>query len=218
MTPRILLVEDHPLVRDGLRMLLEQAGMEICGEAENRAEALATLAATGPDLLMVDLSLGGESGLDLIRQLPDGAAPVLVYSMHEDWLHVRLAFQAGARGYVTKREIADILMEAIQTVLDGQIYTSPRAARAISETAPIVRLEGLEEFSGQEKEIMYLLGQGLGVGEVAQAMEISRKTAESYCGRMQVKLNLQGMKELRHLALNTVRTGHGTPEKPQKNK
>lgn len=214
MSPRILLVEDHPLVRDGLRMLLEQAGMEICGQAETPAEARAALALERPDLLMVDLSLGGESGLDLIRQLPDGGAPALVYSMHEDWLHVRLAFQAGAKGYVTKREVGDVLMEALRILLAGGVYASPRAARAICETTPGLRLEGMEEFSGQENEILNLLGRGLGVGEVAQFMEISRKTVESYCARMQVKLNLQGMKELRLLALNAFGTEKGSKLRP----
>jgi DNA-binding NarL/FixJ family response regulator len=199
--PRILVVEDHPLVREGLRMLLTQTGMEVCGEAESRAEALMVLAATRPDLLMVDLTLWEESGLDLIRALPEGEgeAPVLVYSMHEDWLHVRQAFQAGADGYVTKRELPEVLIEAIWTLLSGGVYTSPRALRAIAETE--MRLEGIEQFSGQEMEIFQRLGMGLGVGGVADAMDLSRKTVESYCERMIVKVGLRGMRELRLLAV-----------------
>ncbi len=210
--PRILVVEDHPLVRDGLRLLLDQAGMEVCGEAESRAEALALLAATSPDLLMVDLTLWGESGLDLIRSLPEGSSrvPVLVYSMHESGLHVRLALQAGAEGYVTKRELSEVLLEALQRLLAGEAYLSPRARRAVAEHNGGLRLEGMEECSPQEMEILRLLGQGLGVGEVAEAMSLSRKTVESYCGRMQVKLNLKGMKELRSLALSAL--GVATPE------
>lgn len=204
-TPGILIVEDHPLVRDGLGLLLKQEGMNVCAMAENPAGALDALARVRPDLIMVDLSLRGESGLDLIRALPKGAfpPPVLVFSMHEDWLHVKLSLQAGAAGYVTKRELADVLLEAIQVLLRGGTYVSPRAARALAEADPDLRLRGMEEFSSQESEILRHLGKGLGVGDVADAMELSRKTVESYCGRMLVKVNLKGMKELRLLALAT---------------
>lgn len=204
---RILLVEDHPLVRHGLRQLLDQAGMEVCGEAESRAEAMQALRKTQPDLLLVDLTLWEESGLDLIRDLhrdlsQHGAAPkVLVYSMHEDWLHVCQAFQAGAEGYVTKRELSETLLEAIHIVLAGGLYTSPRAIRTTSEANLSVNLGGLELFSAQEGELFRLLGTGMGVGEAAGRMELSRKTVESYCGRMIAKLNAKGMKELRLVAL-----------------
>ncbi len=199
---RILLVEDHPMVRQGLRLMLGQAGMEICGEAESRAEALNALN-TNPDLLLVDLTLWEESGLDLIRELQRMGAPqkVLVYSMHEDWLHVRQAFQAGAEGYVTKRELSEVLLDAIRTVMEGGIYTSPRARRAVSAAKFEATLEGLALFSAQEGELFHHLGGGLGVGETAEKMGLSRKTVESYCGRMIVKLNVKGMKELRLVAL-----------------
>jgi len=204
MSLRILMVEDHPLVRDGLRVLLAQSGIEVCGEAESRAEALAVLQSTAPDLVMVDLTLWGESGLDLIRDLPKGGTPppVLVYSMHEDWLHVSLALQAGAQGYVTKRELSEVLLEAIRTLSEGGLYISPRARRAIGEGDHEVCLQGLEDCSHQEMAILRLLGQGMGVGEAAATLEVSRKTVESYCSRLQVKLNLKGMKELRLLALS----------------
>ncbi len=203
MSARVLLVEDHPLVRHGVRMLLEQAGMTVCGEAESQAEALQALAATHPHLLLVDLTLWEESGLDLIRALPhDASAPkVLVYSMHEDWLHVRQAFQAGAQGYVTKRELSEVVLEAIQTVLSGGVYTSPRAARAIAEAGLETHLENLHEFSDREWEIFRLLGRGLGVADLAEALAISGRTVETHCSRMLVKLGLKGMKELRLLAV-----------------
>jgi len=190
------------MVRQGVRLLLEQAGLELCGEAETRAGALELLASVHPDLLLVDLSLGEESGLQLIRALPQGGAPpVLVYSMHEDWLHVHQALQAGARGYVTKRELGDVLLEAIQALLAGGAFTSPRAARAVTEGPMSVNLEGILQLSAQEMEIFSLLGTGQGVGDIADAKGVSRKTVESYCGRMQVKLGLKGMKELRQLSM-----------------
>ncbi|MBP1627474.1 MAG: NarL family two-component response regulator [Holophagaceae bacterium] len=203
MSLRLMIVEDHPLVREGLKVLLSQADIEISGEAESCAEAMAVMRSTRPDLVMVDLSLCGESGLDLLRRLPkEGVPPMLVYSMHEDWLHVRLALQAGAQGYVTKRELSDLLLEAIHAVSLGGQYISPRARRAMGESMTGIRLQGFEECSSQETAILNLLGQGMGVGEVAGSLDLSRKTVESYCGRLQVKLNLNGMKELRLLALS----------------
>ena len=200
---RILLVEDHPMVRDGLRMLLGLAGYQVCGEAESRAEAAEAVRRTRPDLLLLDLTLWGESGLDLLRDLNRAgeAAPALVYSMHEDWLHVRQAFQAGAAGYVTKREISEVLLEAIGTVLAGGLYTSPRAARSLAAPEAQVRLEGLASFSPQEAELFRKLGEGLGVGGLAEAMGISRRTVETYYARMLVKLELKGIKELRIVAI-----------------
>lgn len=210
--PRVLVVEDHPSMREGVRLLLGQAGLHVCAETDCRAQAMEALRTTQPDVLLVDLTLGDENGLDLIRALPTAEPhiPTLVYSMHEDWLHVRQAFQAGAAGYVTKRELPDVLIEAIRTVLSGLIYTSPRALRALAETE--VCLEGISQFSSQEIEIFRKLGLPLGVGDIAASMELSRKTVESYCERMLMKVGLKGMKELRLLAVKFSESNPvGTP-------
>ena len=197
---RILVVEDHPLVRQGIRALLELEGLTVCGEADDCAGASILLARTRPDLLLLDLSLGEGSALDLVRQL-DGSLPVLIYSMHEDWLHVRQALLAGADAYVTKRESSGILLAAVRTLLAGGLYTSPRASRAMDDLDPDMDLAALERFSPQELTIFRLLGSGLGASTVAERLELSRKTVETYCGRMQIKMNLPGMRELRILAL-----------------
>lgn len=201
---RILVVEDHPLVRQGIRALLELEGLTVCGEADDCAGAATLLARTRPDLLLLDLSLGEGSALDLVRQL-DGSLPVLIYSMHEDWLHVRQALLAGADAYVTKRESSGILLAAVRTLLAGGLYTSPRASRAMDDLDPDMDLEALERFSPQELTIFRLLGSGLGASTVAERLELSRKTVETYCGRMQIKMNLPGMRELRILALAFIR-------------
>jgi DNA-binding NarL/FixJ family response regulator len=210
VSTRVLLVEDHPLVRQGVRLLLEQVGLEVCGEAETRTQALKMAAATHPDLLLVDLTLTGkDSGLDLIRTLPrgGGAPPVLVYSMHDDWLHVHLAFRAGAKGYVTKRELGDVLLEAVTALTAGGTFTSPRADRALAERPGTLDLDGLRHLSSQEMQIFQLMGQGQGIGDIADAMEVGRKTVEGYCARMLVKIGLKGMKDLRLLALAQVKLG-----------
>ena len=201
---RILVVEDHPLVRQGIRALLELEGLTVCGEAEDCAGASTLLARTRPDLLLLDLSLGEESGLDLVRQM-DGSLPVLIYSMHEDWLHVRQALRAGADGYVTKREPSEILLAAVHTLLAGGLITSPRASRAMDDQDSAMDLAALERFSPQELTIFRLLGSGLGASTVAERLDLSRKTVETYCGRMQIKLNVPGMRALRILALAFIR-------------
>jgi DNA-binding NarL/FixJ family response regulator len=201
---RILVVEDHPLVRQGIRALLELEGLTVCGEADDCAGAATLLARTRPDLLLLDLSLGEGSALDLVRRL-GGSLPVLIYSMHEDWLHVRQALLAGADAYVTKRESSGILLAAVHTLLAGGLYTSPRASRAMDDLDPDMDLAALERFSPQELTIFRLLGSGLGASTVAERLELSRKTVETYCGRMQIKMNLPGMRELRILALAFIR-------------
>ena len=129
---RVYLVEDHPAVRQGLRLMLELDGMHVCGEAEDARTALTEIQVAAPDLVMVDLSLGEDSGLDLIRALAQRwpELPTLAYSMFEDTLHVKRAFGAGARAYVTKREAPEILVQAIQECLAGRTFASPRVARS----------------------------------------------------------------------------------------
>jgi DNA-binding NarL/FixJ family response regulator len=137
---RVFILEDHPAVRQGFRMLLEPEGIEVCGEAETLAEARAALDPAAPDLVMVDLVLGLEDGTDLVRELAHGdpPLPVLVVSMHEGSHWVRRSLEAGARGYVTKRETVDCLILAIRALAAGRSYLSPRAAEALrSEGLPI---------------------------------------------------------------------------------
>ena len=150
------------------------------GGGQSRAEAIQAVRSSRPDLLLVDLTLWEESGLDLIQDLQrEGRAPkALVYSMHEDWLHVRQSFQFGPVGYVTKRELLEVLLEAVRMVLAGGIYTSPRAARALSDPANQVHLAGLALLSAQERDLFRKLGEGRGVSELAEGMGISRKTVE----------------------------------------
>lgn len=189
---RVYLVEDHPAVRVGIRLLLSEAGMEVCGEASSIQQALEGIAAQPVDLVIVDLSLGGEDGLDLVREL---TVPALVYSMFEDAAHVTRAFSAGARGYLTKRDAAEVLPDAIRTCLAGQRYTSPAAAQGLAD-APEV-LEQAEKLSLQEQRVLDLLGQGFTTQAIAARLDLSPRTVESYFSRLQVKLGLSGMKALR---------------------
>lgn len=202
----ILMVDDHPAVRAGVSLLVSSEGMEVCAEAGSRDEALARLEAHHPDLAIVDLSLNREDGLLLVAELKARAVPVLIYSMHCDAQHVEDAFAAGARGYVTKSEFSGVLVEAIQEVCAGHRFLSPKTAVALSER--IAEPHGSESrcsLSAKEREVYRLLGDGESTFEIAAAMSISTHTVESYYARIQLKLGLEGMHELRRHAIEHFR-------------
>ncbi len=200
-TIRVLIVEDHPIVRLGLRHVLEHEGMQVCGEVHSIDGAIQSVALTGPDLVTIDLSLGGEDGLDLVRRLTRDrpGLPILVYSMFEDAAHIEWALSAGARGYITKRETFDVLPQAIRSCLEGSRYLSPISERSWLNSAEI--RHALEGLSAQEQQVYILLGQGFSNAAIADGMHVSPRTVESYMARIQVKLGLTGMKELRQQAV-----------------
>lgn len=198
---RLFVVDDHPALREGLRLLLEHQGFTVCGEAGDVASALAAILAAPPDLVMVDLSLGSESGLAIVRAVADRLprVPLLVYSMHEDGVHVRQALAAGASGYVTKREVSAHLTQAVEELLAGRRYTSP-GAQAVLAAAP-EKARRAEPLSPREILIYSLLGQGYSTPAIAGQLGVSRRTVESYFARILVKLGLSGMEALRrHVA------------------
>jgi DNA-binding NarL/FixJ family response regulator len=198
---RIFMIDDHPAVRAGLRLLLEQQGMVVCGEAADSESTLAGVAATAPDLVLVDLSLGNDSGLTLLRDLANllpGVA-LLVYSMHEDAFHVQQAFAAGASGYLTKREMAPLLFEAIHDLLAGRVYASPRAAEILGALPGDPRHAG--PLSPRELEVYALLGQGYGATAIALQLGVSRRTVDTFFSRILSKLGIPSMEELRRHAV-----------------
>jgi len=130
---RVLIVDDHPAVIQGLKCLLEAEGITICADAKNSAEALTAAAAHCPDVVLVDLSLGDEDGVALIADLGQNALPAIAYSIHQDGGHVKGAFAAGALGYVTKNEAHRVLVQAILEVAAGHRFISPRAAAVLDE-------------------------------------------------------------------------------------
>jgi DNA-binding NarL/FixJ family response regulator len=198
---RVLVVDDHPAVRQGLALLLAPEGIEVCAEAGGRADALARLKKRHPDLAIVDLSLDGEDGTGLIGELHQHEVPVLVYSMHNDARHVGGAIAAGALGYVTKRELHDVLVQAIREVAAGRRFVSPVAATALAESMTESSAAGVEKLSPHEHQVYELLGQGADTYDIAAALGITNRTVESYHSRILVKLNLGSMHELRRHAI-----------------
>lgn len=206
----ILLIEDHPTVRMGLSMLLARDKHWICGEAGNRMElmtALSLLEPDRPELALLDLSLSGDDGLDLIDMLCKRDIPVLVYSMHEDENTVKLALAQGARGYVCKRETSSALLTAVRDVLAGYRHISPLASQNFTEQlvgdpqAPAANVNVLSE---REQQIVDLLAQSAPVQEIADKLGISIRTVETHCTRAIEKLNLNGMRALRRHAIQCL--------------
>lgn len=197
---RVVLVDDHLAMRQGLALLLSQEGLQVCGEAANRAETISSVETGRPDIVLMDISLGEESGLDLIADVVDLDAKVLCYSMFEDAATIRKALHAGALGYVTKREMADCLLAAVASVLAGDQHLSPVAAQSLSADHTDQQVQ-IPVLSRREQQIVALIGRGLPNMEIATTLNISIKTVEAYCSRIMDKLDLHGMREIRQYAI-----------------
>ncbi|HOX01835.1 MAG TPA: response regulator transcription factor [Candidatus Paceibacterota bacterium] len=210
---RLFLVDDHAMVRAGLVTVLKQSGFGICGQAGSLQEALAHPGLNSADLVLVDLSLGAKSGLELIKNLQERRLRSLVYSMHEDSNVVRKAFAAGAAGYVTKREAASCLVEAVHSVLAGNRYVSPRAGIGlVARGSADAEAHPSGELSEQQQRLYELLGEGFSGEEIAEVLHVSPRTVESYAARMMEKLNVAGMKELRRAAIAERLRIRGQPD------
>ena len=199
---RILLVDDHPLVREWLTQLInQQPDLVVCGEAESAAAALEALSGARIDLAVVDLSLRDSAGLELIKSLRkiDPPVPVLVLSMHDEALYAARVFRAGARGYVNKRESAQKVVEAIRRVLEGKLYVGEKTAEVLAgqtlRGASLTR-PAIESLSDRELEVFQKLGQGIGTRQIAEDFCVSIKTVQAYCARIKEKLNVGSATEL----------------------
>jgi len=211
---RILIVDDHPLMREGVAQWIERApDLEVCGLVESAAEALSRAGKLKPDLVLTDISLPGRDGLELIKDLlalrPD--LSVLVLSMHEESLYAGRALRAGARGYVMKRAGGDRVVEAIREVFQGRIALSPEMATQL-----------LEQYSGRgsrstrnllpaltdrEFEVFQFVGEAKSNREIAEQMHLSAKTVETHRMNLMRKLKLKSTTELLRFALQYVERG-----------
>jgi len=199
---RIFLIDDHPAVRQGLKLLLTQEEHVVCGEAGSSAETLERIEPSQADMALLDISLGEENGLECIAALHRRGIAVLVYSMHEDAATIDNAFSAGADGYVSKREQPEVLLAGVADVLAGNRHISPRAAQILAKkvlSSPEDEREAL--LSEREKQILFRLGQGETNADIAEALVIGVRTVETYCARIIEKLGLDGMKALRRYAI-----------------
>lgn len=203
---RLFLIDDHPAVRQGLRLVLFNQHHDICGEAGSIAETLARIGDCQADCAILDLSLDQENGLDLIAALREMGVLVLIYSMHEDADTIQRAFAAGANGYVSKREMGEVLDAAIGVIRSGESYISPYVSKRLEASdAPQTPAERVRLLSAREREILQLLGAGEPNNAIAERLAISIRTVETHFARMTAKLQLDGVKTLRRFAIQRER-------------
>jgi DNA-binding NarL/FixJ family response regulator len=200
---RLLIVDDHPLFREGLRQIIERdPELTVCGEAANAAEALQAIPELKPDLVLVDISLGTSSGIDLIKTIKSqhDDLPLLVVSMHDESLYAERSLRAGAMGYVMKHEPGKTVKAAIHKVLGGEIYLSDKMSSAI--ISRFMRGEDdrpaspVETLSDRELEVFRMLGQGKGTRQIAQDLNITIATVNSFRNRIKEKLQLKSATEV----------------------
>ncbi len=208
---KILIVDDHPLMRKGLAMTLDaEPDLNVCGQVADAEEALGALEEFDPDLAIVDISLPGMSGLELIKHMQAlrPALRTLVVSRHDEALYAERAIRAGARGYVMKLEASDMIVKAVRRVLRGGIYVSEeineRLLLGLAAGRQELAQSPLEVLSDRELEVFELTGRGLGTREIAERLHLSVKTVESYRARIKDKLNLKTAAELMQHAVQWV--------------
>ena len=208
---RVLIVDDHPLMRQGLAQLVnQQPDLTVCGEAEDVPEALQKTTDLKPDVVIVDLSLKGSDGIELIRNLHSRNAqlPLLVLSMHDEALYAERALKAGAWGYIMKQEATNQVLSGLRRVLSGEIHVSQRVSAKIvqgmvgmlgvSERSPVERL------SDREFEVFRKIGSGATTKEIAAELRLSVKTIETHCAHIKKKLCLHSQRELVQHAIQWV--------------
>jgi DNA-binding NarL/FixJ family response regulator len=204
----IFIVDDHPIMRDGISQLInQQADLKVCGTASSAPEALDALNRIDPDLLLVDISLTGMNGIELIKIVKkrNERLPILVLSMHAEAFYAERAIRAGAKGYVMKHASADTFLAAIRKVLAGKIYLSPTMTEKLLEKATrddLTRNESpIDCLSDRELEIFKLLGHGLRPHGISEELHLSIKTVETYYSRIKQKLNIKDASELLQMAI-----------------
>jgi len=215
MTPagktRVFVVDDHPIVRQGLSQLINrEPDMMVCGEADNARTALDALDPSKPDILIVDVSLEGPDGIDLLKTIRsrDAKLPVLMLSMHDESLYAERALRAGANGYIMKQEATDRVLTAIRQILAGEVYVSERMAQKMVHQfigrSGVARRSAIEELTDRELEVFRLIGQGHGTRQIAEELHLSVKTVESYYAHIKEKLSLKNSREMVQHAVQWV--------------
>jgi DNA-binding NarL/FixJ family response regulator len=205
---RVLIVDDHPAVREALALRIgQQRDLEVCGEAADTGEALRLIADARPDVAVVDITLKTGNGIDLIKRIRDrdDRVRILVWSMHSESLYAERALRAGALGYITKDQATDQIVEAVRRVLAGKVWLSEAMAerllrRAVGRGRHEVTRSPLDVLADRELEVFRLIGQGVKTAEIAERLHLSVKTVQTYRDRIRQKLDLDDGTNLTHYA------------------
>ena len=199
---RVLLVDDHPIVRQGLALLIDrEADLSVCGEAEGSHSAFLAISTLRPDIVVLDISLSGPDGLDILKEIRTKTTnlPVLILTMHDESIYAERAVRAGANGYIMKQEATEKVLVAIRRILQGEVYLSDRLTNSMlrqyargttPQSSPLVNL------SDRELEVFRLIGEGHGTRQIADDLHVSVKTIESYQAHIKEKLALRNSREL----------------------
>jgi DNA-binding NarL/FixJ family response regulator len=199
----VLVVDDHPLMRHGLALLInQQQDMQVCGEAEEAQAAMHAIAQLQPDIMILDISLSGPDGLELLKNIrasnPD--LPVLVLSMHDEAIYAERALRARANGYIMKQEATEKVLVAVRRILNGEVYLSERMSNKMLQQyiggAPSMIQSRIASLSDRELEVFRLIGEGRGTREIAEELHLSIKTVETYQAHIKEKLALRSGREL----------------------
>lgn len=208
---RILLIDDHPVTRQGLALQIRfEPNLEVCGEAADADAAMELASELQPDLAVVDVSLSAGNGIELVKRMKTEHPQVrcLVYSMYEESLYADRALRAGAAGYVNKTTPPDEVVRAIHRVLSGHVYVSPQLSEVMLTRMvrgqKAVSSNPAQLLSDRELESFQMMGRGLTTRQIAEALQLSPKTIETYRARIKVKLNVDSMAELTRLAAQWV--------------
>ncbi|HQF37958.1 MAG TPA: response regulator transcription factor [Opitutaceae bacterium] len=216
---RIFIVDDHPLLRKGLGELInQQLDMIICGEAEDAPEALKAICQIRPDLVIVDISLKSQNGIELIKNIKaiNPSIQILVLSMHDESIYALRVLKAGAKAYVMKQEVVDKVMEAIRRIRTGKVFVSERvAAQMLSQVVDgndPSRNSPVDSLSDRELEIVTMIGNGTPTREIAQRLSISIKTVESHRAHIKEKLSLTNATQLVQWCVRWVEETKGSTQ------
>lgn len=208
---RIFVVDDHPIVRQGLVQLISsESDLVVCGEGEDAYEALRAIRRTKPELVLLDISLKGSDGIELLKELRAAGddTHVLMLSMHDETLYADRALRAGARGYIMKHEAPQMLLGAVRAVLAGEIYVSEKLRgtllqRMVGDKRPM-QASPIERLTDRELEIFRFIGAGLKVREIADKLCLSPKTVEAHREHIKTKLNIDNSIELLRFAIRST--------------
>jgi DNA-binding NarL/FixJ family response regulator len=210
---RVLLVDDHPITRQGMKALInQQLNLEVCAESDNAAQAVELLTKTQPDLAILDVSLKATNGIELTKNLKSHAPnlPILIVSMHDEALFAERALRAGAMGYVMKQEAGEKVVLAIQHLLRGEIFLSTRMKEKMLHRFVNHKREGMvfsiDTLSDREMEVFQLIGNGYSTRQIAQKLGLSSKTIDSYREHLKQKLSLESGSDLVRHAIQWART------------
>jgi DNA-binding NarL/FixJ family response regulator len=200
---RVLLIDDHPIVRQGLALLIErEADLSVCGEADGAHSAFHAIETLRPDIVLLDISLNGPDGLEVLKEIrmKSGSLPVLILSMHDESIYAERAMRAGANGYIMKQEATEQVLIAIRRILQGDVYLSDRLTTTMLQQyvrgGAHIKSSPLLNLTDRELEVFRLIGEGHGTRQIADELHLSVKTIESYQAHIKEKLALRNAREL----------------------